>query len=705
NDELAMRLLKTEITSGGSSGDGVGIDYSVSSANVLAKEYPYVQIAYRAHITNITTIDLNVGINKFHPSGDTSTTKGVRLWGIRPSYVNDTFTTMYFDSTKFTGGQDVGSPYSWNNVSDDGIYTYLRMKLWGGQGGKTTTTGDTFEVQYIAFFTDEDTMNSFVYDTELRGITVPENVTVTKGTVTKLDVELEPTSAYAKLVYESQNEYVARVTEDGKIVALMAGQVTINVSTHDGKYSASCVVNITEPEKDYSDYIIDRDNLENLVYRLNNDKELNVVYLGGSVTAGAGASSGNTCWRALIGTWLTEMFPDATINNVNSAMGGSGSMLGAFRTDADVLAHDPDLVFVEFAVNDSYSGHYSDGTVQLYYESILRQIREKSPETEIISLFVTDQGLLHQTDTSPIAKLQDAVAAHYGVSSIDVGRAMNNHIVATGATWSEYVSDSVHPGDKGYAIYGDAIKQYLFAELFEAGYNPTALTKHTVPETYVDSRNETFVPVYVEVTEDTFDTMTGWTYSSNRVYSNLDTDGYVYPSAAENSITYTFKGTGIAFYVEFNGGGYYFNWSIDGGETTSLKITDTNHPFNKMFKTGVLEDTEHTITFSYGGTDNTGGTNSNVKLTRLLVSKIASEEEETDILYGDVDGNGKVEPADSVALSRYNAQWTGYSESDINMANADVDGVEGVSSSDAVVLSRYNAQWAGYETLPLTPTE
>ena len=706
DDALAMRRVKSEILASCTGGDSISIQYSVKDANILAKQYPIVQIAYKAHINNKSSIDLNFGLDKYYANGDKNNIKAVRLWGIRPSYVNDQFTTLYWDSSKATGGDPVGSNYSWNNVTDDGIYTYLRLKLWGGQGGTNPTKGDTFEVQYIAFFPDVETMNSFVYETDLRGIEVPGGFDIQQGTVAKLPVKLVPSTAYAKLVYESQNEYVARVTADGKIIALNPGQVTVDVKTHDGKFTGSCVVNVTAPTKDYSQYIFDRDDLENLVYKVNVDKKLNVVYLGGSVTAGAGASSSDaTSWRGLTGVWLKNMFPDVEVNLYNSAMGGSGSMLGAFRTDADVLAHDPDLVFVEFAVNDSYSGHYTDGTVQFYYESILRQIREKSPDTEIISIFVTDQGLLQQTDMSPIAKLHNEVAAHYGVTGIDVGRAMNNHITSTGAAWSEYVSDSVHPGDKGYAIYGDVIKQYLFAKLFGAEEVPSKVVNHTLPETYIDERNIDFVPTYVEVTENTFTNVKGWTYSSGKVYNNLDTAGYVYPSANDNSITYKFKGTGIAFFMEFNGGKYNVKWSLDGGAEQTLYVSDTNHAFNKMYKTGVLEDKEHTLTFSYTGTDGTGGTNSGVKLTRILVSQLASEDEEPEILYGDVDGNGTVEPTDAVTLARFNAHWTGYSEDDINLANSDVDGVEGVDATDGVVLSRYFAQWTGYTTIPLNPAE
>ncbi|MBQ4136869.1 MAG: Ig-like domain-containing protein [Clostridia bacterium] len=682
------------------------VTVSFENEDILLKTYNVVRVDYKTNINSIkgtATVDFNIQTT-YDKDG---TRKSFTLFSYKPTFKSSAQDEIFVDALEDSSlpNSSLGSGIGYNNADELSEYDKLVLKLWYDNGNKSVK--DTyFEIESIGFYKSVEEAYSVDFDVnkELLGIEVPAALGVEQGTITKLDVKLNPTTAQAKLAYESKNDSVARVTADGKIIALAPGQATIKVTADDGKYTGDCVVTVTAPAKDYSQYIFDRDNLENLVYKVIVEKKLNVVYLGGSVTAGAGASvADTTSWRGLTGVWLKNMFPDVEVNLHNSAMGGSGSMLGAFRTDVDVLAHDPDLVFVEFAVNDSYSKHYADGTVQLYYESIIRQIREKSPETEIISIYVTDKGLLNQTDTSPIAKLQETVAAHYGVTGIDVGRAMNNHITSTGGTWEEYVKDSVHPLDKGYVIYADVIKQYLFAKLFGADEVPEKPIEHTVPETYIDERNIDFVPTYVKVTENTFTDVKGWTYSANKAFNNLDSEGYIYPSANDNSFTYKFKGTGIAFFMEFNGGGYYVEWTLDGGQPQNIYLTDTNHAFNKMYKTGVLEDTWHTLTFSYKGADGTGGTNPNVKITRILVSQIASEEPE--VLLGDVDGNGIVEPTDGVAIARYNAKWTGYGEDEINLANSDVDGVGGVDATDGVILSRYFAKWAGYETLPYVPAE
>lgn len=83
------------------------------------------------------------------------------------------------------------------------------------------------------------------------------------------------------------------------------------------------------------------------------------------------------------------------------------------------------------------------------------------------------------------------------------------------------------------------------------------------------------------------------------------------------------------------------------------------------------------------------------KFVMRIVSPGAS-----DILIGDVNGDGVVDSLDSLTLSRYFANWPDYSADKIDMDAADVncDGV--VNQLDRVILSRHLANWSGYETLP-----
>src|SRR5689334_1200465 len=91
--------------------------------------------------------------------------------------------------------------------------------------------------------------------------------------------------------------------------------------------------------------------------RATEGQALTVVFFGGSLTWGANASDPQrTSYRALMGQYLKDKYPKAHINCVDAAIGGTGSKLGMFRLERDVLSYKPDLVFLDFTANDDLAG-------------------------------------------------------------------------------------------------------------------------------------------------------------------------------------------------------------------------------------------------------------------------------------------------------------------------------------------------------------
>ncbi|MCL2152610.1 MAG: dockerin type I domain-containing protein [Oscillospiraceae bacterium] len=68
----------------------------------------------------------------------------------------------------------------------------------------------------------------------------------------------------------------------------------------------------------------------------------------------------------------------------------------------------------------------------------------------------------------------------------------------------------------------------------------------------------------------------------------------------------------------------------------------------------------------------------------------------SDIIYGDVNGDGVVDAFDALYLARHLAQWLGYETISLT-ADVNSDGV--VDAFDALYLARYLAGWPGYEIL------
>ena len=107
------------------------------------------------------------------------------------------------------------------------------------------------------------------------------------------------------------------------------------------------------------------------------ETEMNVVFIGGSITYGTGATANEKCYASLVGNYLKKANPDKKVNIFNAGLPGTGSDLGLFRLKRDVLSHKPDMVFVEFAINDKDRGRNDPQSVIKSMEGIVRLLLRK----------------------------------------------------------------------------------------------------------------------------------------------------------------------------------------------------------------------------------------------------------------------------------------------------------------------------------------
>jgi lysophospholipase L1-like esterase len=186
---------------------------------------------------------------------------------------------------------------------------------------------------------------------------------------------------------------------------------------------------------------------------------LDVVYLGGSLTWGAQSTAPNRAsWRALMGRYLDARYPDARLRHHDAAIGGTGSMLGMFRLERDVLRHDPDLVFVEYTVNDGVTG--DDPTRAASYETIIRQLVSRGiPVVQVLL------GVQRVFDPSfPLDKaarrLQHLrIADAYGTAAADTLPPIRDHVHKGEADLDAiYCFDPTHPDDPGYRLFFDVVR-------------------------------------------------------------------------------------------------------------------------------------------------------------------------------------------------------------------------------------------------------
>ncbi|MGH7968400.1 MAG: SGNH/GDSL hydrolase family protein, partial [Limisphaerales bacterium] len=158
----------------------------------------------------------------------------------------------------------------------------------------------------------------------------------------------------------------------------------------------------------------ERGGLPNFVAKLKRGGEVRIAYLGGSITAQEG-------WRPKTLNWFREKFPAAKVTEINAAIGGTGSDLGVFRLRHDVLEHKPDLLFVEFAVND---GGAPPEQIYRCMEGIVRQTWKNDPATDICFVYTLAGNMLETLQQGRFphsASAMEKIADYYSIPSIHMG--------------------------------------------------------------------------------------------------------------------------------------------------------------------------------------------------------------------------------------------------------------------------------------------
>lgn len=157
-----------------------------------------------------------------------------------------------------------------------------------------------------------------------------------------------------------------------------------------------------------------RGGLPNVAARIAATGEVRIAYLGGSITEANG-------WRNYTREFLRKKYPKARFTEIHAAISGTGSDFGACRLGPDVLEKKPDLLFVEFAVND---GGANPQRIARAMEGIVRQTWRTHPETDlcfVYTLAAADVKTLQSGKFQRSASAMESVAEHYGIPSLHFG--------------------------------------------------------------------------------------------------------------------------------------------------------------------------------------------------------------------------------------------------------------------------------------------
>ena len=202
-----------------------------------------------------------------------------------------------------------------------------------------------------------------------------------------------------------------------------------------------------------------RSGLPNFFNKIKKGEAVIIGYLGGSITRA------DNQYRLQSAKFIQNLYPLVKIVGINAGVSGTGTDLGACRLYDQVLKYNPDLIFIEFAVN----GAFPDGM-----EGIIRQIWKYNPKIDICMIYTISAG---QTNIYAEGKIPDnimsleKIADYYSIPSVHMGlqaailEKQGKLVWKSDSSFQKniivFTVDGTHPLEAGGNLYAESIARAM----------------------------------------------------------------------------------------------------------------------------------------------------------------------------------------------------------------------------------------------------
>ena len=178
------------------------------------------------------------------------------------------------------------------------------------------------------------------------------------------------------------------------------------------------------------------------------DDAQTIAFIGGSITQGSSAS-GNNQYVNAVGQWWHDNVTRKSIV-VNAGIGATDSYIGVHRVDRDVLSYNPDVIFIEFSVNDV------DPVInEKSYDSLIRKCMSQENNPAVVLIIMT------QDNGTSLQDVHEVIAKHYDLPTISYHDAVYPEVAAGTLDWKIISNDNIHPNNTGHPLLTKLITSYL----------------------------------------------------------------------------------------------------------------------------------------------------------------------------------------------------------------------------------------------------
>lgn len=284
-------------------------------------------------------------------------------------------------------------------------------------------------------------------------------------------------------------------------------------------------------------------------------KQLTIGFLGGSITENRVPHN----WPESIIRFFLSNYPGLQLTIENAAIGATGSDFGLIRVDQDIVAKKPQLVFIEYAVNDWWT---NPQTRMQQMEGIIRRLKSYG-HCDIVLIYTYLQEMysdLMEDSMPSIITEYESLASHYNLNSVYSGFYAFQQVKQGLLKFEEWLPDGLHPHYRGSEVYALSIKEMIQLGLTYPIIDQSTLPKPLEPNNWEHARRIPLSSIHLPNT-----------FYRKRSSTQAFVDDVIFSSAIGATLEIPFTGRGLVLVFDFGKRSSEFKYSIDGGNVEVSK--------------------------------------------------------------------------------------------------------------------------------------
>ena len=260
-----------------------------------------------------------------------------------------------------------------------------------------------------------------------------------------------------------------------------------------------------------------------------NGEHLTVAYLGGSITEGKNYSRP-------FSAYVDETFAQGEFTEINAGMSGTSSVVGLVRSEKDIVAKAPDIIFLEFSVNDHEGELYKKS-----YESLVKKFLSMPNEPAVAIIITRSKGGYSSQEQ------MEAIGRNFDVPIISMNNALGKAFDSGLLKPDDYYTDEYHPHEKGGQYIADCLAYYFR----KAMKTENRSDSYSIPDTSVYGSE---LWTCANAMPEELQNFNSGSFTAERGYGSLPY-GYTFSKNGNTPMTFKTEGKGLIIVFKANSSG------------------------------------------------------------------------------------------------------------------------------------------------------